>query len=261
MTVIPTLPGSTTATVNDSGKPTKDDYNWRTQLNGLLRKNSFLANPGTANQLLVSDGSNPGYEDLTALLDALFGTAEGTIIARGASAWDKLDPADGYLKNTSGVLSWGAVSAPPQWELISTTTVSGVTSITGLGGYQELLLIFVGITQSATGALYLLASTNNGSSFMSSSGNYWSTVVNGSKSDTAQIDLTTSATTSAIYTAARIIGPNLATPKLVDVSTGSTSFVNQFISTTSAVNAFQMLSSGVGTPNGGTIYALGLPTA
>jgi hypothetical protein len=261
MTVIPTLPGSTTATVNDSGKPTKDDYNWRTQLNGLLRKNSFLANPGTANQILASDGSNPGYEDLTTLLDALFGTAEGTIIARGASAWGKLDPADGYLKNASGVLSWGAISAPPQWELISTTTVSGNVTLTGLDDYQEIELIMSGITTSTTATLNIQVSADGGTTWKTTSGDYYYTAfLSGAQTASTFLFVNNTATASA-YAGLHIKNWNLSAPKSVQATFGTSSLSQQaFIAAAAPLNAIRLHSS-AGTPNGGTIYALGLPTA
>jgi hypothetical protein len=68
---------------------------------------------GNANDLAGFDGAgNANTRSLTNLLDAIIGDSEGAILKRGSSEWEKLDPADGYLKNASGVLSWGAIATP-----------------------------------------------------------------------------------------------------------------------------------------------------
>lgn len=67
---------------------------------------------GSANDIAGFDGSsNAVSRSLSATLDAVIGNTKGTIIKRGDSAWEKLDPADGYLKSASGVLSWGAIGS------------------------------------------------------------------------------------------------------------------------------------------------------
>jgi hypothetical protein len=67
---------------------------------------------GLANDLAGFDGSAvAGTRTLTNLLDAVIGDDLGTILKRGASEWEALGPADGYLNNAGGVVSWA--SLPP----------------------------------------------------------------------------------------------------------------------------------------------------
>lgn len=97
---------------------------------------------GSANDIAGFDGSsNAVSRSLSATLDAVIGNTKGTIIKRGASAWEKLDPADGYLNSASGVLSWAAL--PPSTgrlvagtALVKNPIVSGslTTQAHGLGG-------------------------------------------------------------------------------------------------------------------------------
>lgn len=67
---------------------------------------------GSANDLVSFDGSAVAHtESLSAYLDRTVSNTPGAILYRGASAWDHLPPANGYLKSASGVLSWAAVNS------------------------------------------------------------------------------------------------------------------------------------------------------
>ena len=70
---------------------------------------------GAADTILKSDGTDPGYGTLTALLDTLFSSSRGSILYRGASAWLALAPGTaGHRLQTNGAgadPSWAAVTA------------------------------------------------------------------------------------------------------------------------------------------------------
>lgn len=77
-----------------------------------------------ANNLLVYGGSTWGNETLTALLDAVFGNAQGDLLYRGSSTWGVLAPGtSGDFLKTSGA------SANPSWAAIS-TTLAALTDVT-----------------------------------------------------------------------------------------------------------------------------------
>lgn len=87
---------------------------------------------GAANTLLKSDGTDPGWGTLTALIDAAIGSTRGGILYRGASGWALLSP------NTSGFyLKDGGAGADPSWAAIASTFI-GLTdtpaAYTGAGG-------------------------------------------------------------------------------------------------------------------------------
>lgn len=65
---------------------------------------------GAANTLLKSDGTDPGWGTLTALLDAVFSSTQGSVLYRDAAAWAALAPGtSGHFLQTQGG------GANPQW--------------------------------------------------------------------------------------------------------------------------------------------------
>lgn len=70
---------------------------------------------GSANNILKSDGTDPSWTTISAILDSISST-QGAIIYRGASAWSALTPGtSGYLLQTQGA------GANPQWASVSGT--------------------------------------------------------------------------------------------------------------------------------------------
>lgn len=65
---------------------------------------------GGDNEFLVSDGTQPGWEGLSALIDVLFGTLQGSLLYRGAASWTALAPGV-----ANQVLATGGAGANPAW--------------------------------------------------------------------------------------------------------------------------------------------------
>lgn len=84
---------------------------------------------GAANTLLSSDGTDVKYQTISALLDTVIGDDQGTILKRGASAWEALAPADGYLNNASGVVSWQPSSVVQIVPFVSGAATSTTSTI------------------------------------------------------------------------------------------------------------------------------------
>lgn len=79
---------------------------------------------GGSNSVLASDGTDPTWAGLSALLDAVFSNARGAILYRGASAWAALAPGtDGYFLKTQGA------GADPVWD----STSGGSVPLAALG--------------------------------------------------------------------------------------------------------------------------------
>lgn len=69
---------------------------------------------GAANTLLSSDGTDPSWSTLSALIDAAIGSTRGSILYRGAAGWAALSP------GTAGqVLESQGAGADPQWAAAS----------------------------------------------------------------------------------------------------------------------------------------------
>ena len=124
------------------------------------------ANYGTANQVLVSGGSgaatNWGNVDGSVLSFA--GQAQGDIIYRGASAWDRL------AAGTAGqVLKTGGAAANPAWDspvtaMTAVATTSGTSiDFTGIPSWARRVTVsLTGISTTGTSALRLRIGTSSG---------------------------------------------------------------------------------------------------
>lgn len=79
---------------------------------------------GAANTLLKSDGTDPGWGTLSALIDGAIGSTRGAVLYRGAATWAKLDP------GTSGdFLKTQGAGADPVWA----TAAAGSSPLTTKG--------------------------------------------------------------------------------------------------------------------------------
>lgn len=65
---------------------------------------------GSANKILKSDGIDPTWDTLSALLDALFSSTQGAVLYRGASSWAALAPG-----NAGEFLMTRGAAANPTW--------------------------------------------------------------------------------------------------------------------------------------------------
>jgi hypothetical protein len=93
-----------------------------------------FATIGTANRVLADNGSgaDPSFTTITALLDAAFGSAQGDILYRNASAWVVLAPGtSGYLLQTQGA------AANPQWAAASAAAADSVTTSVAAAGSNQ----------------------------------------------------------------------------------------------------------------------------
>jgi hypothetical protein len=192
--------------------------------------------------------------ELSKRLDEAFGDDKGTILVRGDTEWEAHAPADGYLKNDNGVLSWVNVASPPIWELIETRTVNGDEDFTGLAGYQSIIIELVNINISASGRVGLRVSTDNGSTFLSTSGDYYGSSGSGGKTSLTEIALNSVDGTTAIYSHHRIDCFSLAMVKPSPGAFGT----NFHIATTSPLNAIRIFGT-AGPLSSGTIHLAGLP--
>lgn len=74
---------------------------------------------GANDSVLASNGTTVAYETLTSLIDSAFGSAQGSVLYRGAGSWAALGP------GTSGqVLTSQGAGADPVWSAAAGTTIS-----------------------------------------------------------------------------------------------------------------------------------------
>lgn len=122
--IAPNLGTPATATLtNATGLP------FSTGLAGSILASQMVALP-TNNIYLGNGSAQPAASTLSAAIDTVFGSAQGDILYRGASAWTVLVPATaGWALTTQGA------SANPQW-----AAISGATGCTVSGGAQFQIL-------------------------------------------------------------------------------------------------------------------------
>ena len=143
---------------------------------------------------LVHNGSAFAQPPLTLALDDLSDVdaaapVNGDVLTWDESAGDWIPaPAPGSGGGSGGTVPSGGaegevlrkasgVDYDVEWadaglQLISSTTASGNTSLTNLGGYKELFLVCRDLTQGSAGFRFVQLSTNNGSTWLGASGDY-----------------------------------------------------------------------------------------
>jgi hypothetical protein len=197
--------------------------------------------------------------NLSEQIIAAFGTTRGDLLMHGADGIAKLQPGtSGHFLKSNGALADLSYADPPVWELIEARTVDGDEAFTGLAGYQEILVIGKGITSSGAGVRRIRVSTDNGVSYLDSSGDYIQISSGGVETALDGLPMYSGGSASARTFALRIPAFNVAsTVKLAsNIAVGNQYLIN----TTSALNALQ-LTDGAGTPSGGTAYLLGIPAS
>lgn len=142
------------------------------------------------------------------------------------------------------------------WTLIATTTAAGAGNydFTSLGNYGAILVVTRSITKSASGVTQLLVSTDNGSTFLTTSGDYLALAAAGTTTNDTAMDFHATASTAARSGRIIIWGFNTIGQKAAHTTA---SVLNYLIPTTTALNAVRVVGSAGGTLDAGTIYVYG----
>ena len=125
---------------------------------------------------------------------------------------------------------------------------------TGLGAYNELLFIARGVTASVSGVRVLYASTDNGSTFYTTSGNYVNLDNTGVEANTTGFGHSTSST------AARSLHVHIRNTKGAVKSAyvqNTVSATSLFIASTSDIDAIRFSNTGGGNLTAGSAYLFG----
>ena len=141
------------------------------------------------------------------------------------------------------------------WTLVNSWTYSSPVAnvdFTGLN-YSDVRVLVRGVTVSASGQRALRVSTNNGSSYLTTSGDYVAVAAAGTETNDVSMTLHATGSTAARSAEIEICGFNLTSPKLAQLLT-RTDFRTVIIPTASALNAIRVLDSGGGNLTAGNIY-------
>lgn len=195
--------------------------------------------------------------ELSARIDAQFGSARGSILYRGESLWSALAPGtSGHFLKTLGAgadPAWAAISIP-SLSLIATRPVDGVEVFTDIELYQECVFLLDNVTATNSGQRGLQVSVDSAATWLDTNDYGHFGGAGTTDQDYAQITTTNAAT--AMDGIAHLFSPNIASlRKYLRVSGVNP---NVFVDTTDIITDVRIVNS-VGTPNGGTIYFLARP--
>jgi hypothetical protein len=159
------LLGGTTGQILSKASNTDMDFTWTS------------ANPGDITGVTagvgISGGGTSGDVTVTNSMATAMTTSGDLIQATGSGTFARLatGTAGQYLTTNGTTNSWAAVAAGGM-TLISETVASASTGIsfTSLGSYKQLLLMYSGLSHSATGSDFSLRFNNNSSSIYNSIG-------------------------------------------------------------------------------------------
>jgi hypothetical protein len=253
---------------NPQGKDPEQLWRWAQELIAELRKGDFF---DAAFEDNVGDGiTNAQLADMAAWTikmrnNAASGDPQDQTINQ-LTEETSIDPAADFLPIWD---AGGAVmrKAKPRnlglgWVLIEQRAVNGDEAFTDLGSYSEIRVLLVGVTTSSSAIRQLQVSTDNGSTWLTSSGDYVSVKSDGVEANVTAMAFHRSASTAARGSEFVVRGLGLAAPKVAarsngdQDSSGTEDRAMYVIPTTTAINAVRVNSS-AGTPNGGTIYLFG----
>lgn len=155
----------------------------------------------------------------------------------------------------------GPTGAAATWSLISSySPVSDANKdFIGLAAYSDIRVLLVGLTINTTaGLVNLRVSTDNGSTFLSASGDYVSVLGQGTLINKTDLQFSDTNFTTVAHSGEIIIeGFNLTAPKVSRSNFFNTDGIYlRYMPTGSALNAIRLYSTG-GVMNGGTIYVFG----
>ena len=145
-----------------------------------------------------------------------------------------------------------------RWELAASWTFSSnVTQVdfTNLSAYSELRIMVRDITLSVSGVLVLQVSSDNGSTWKTTSGEYSFFSDAGVSTDNTLIGIYSTIATAVRSGVVYIIGWNLAQPKPVWVSRSTA--IGLVINDAEACNAIRAIPNNGGNMTGGSIYVYG----
>lgn len=205
---------------------------------------------------------------LSQILDFLGSAAQGDILFRGSAGWQYLAPGtSGNVLQTNGAgadPSWvpgGGGGGGATWTLVGTQAMSGLATFdfTGLSGYTDLRVTFENCGFNSSSRPGVLVSTDNGSTFLNTSGDYNQVFGDATLSPTTFLNAVLVNRFGGVYSEAYFEGFNGAFPCWVRTlpNLGVDGGALQYLPGTTARNAIRVMNSGLGVYNAGTVTVYG----
>jgi hypothetical protein len=158
----------------------------------------------------------------------------------------------------ASLVGWSLVGAGQTATGVYDFAVDGAKAdidFTGLGSFNELLIIGRGLSAANSGRRALRVSTDNGSTFYSASGDYKAIDANGAETDQTVLGLHDTNTTSATSLVCQIINMK-GTAKFAS-SNSATGANRLFVASASDINAIRITNTAAGNITAGTVRVYG----
>lgn len=214
---------------------------------------------GSNTQVLTLAGGVPTWatpasggmtNPMTTSGDIIYGGASGTPTRLAAGSNGQV------LALAAGIPAW--IAPTTSWEAVASWTyASDVANVdfTNLGVYSELMVVGTDISASVSGVRALIVSTDNGSTFYNTSGNYTGLATTGIPTPAAWVDTHDSGTSAIRSFIVRMEMCDItSTHKVITKTSG---LKVKFTASTSPINAIRIYSTASGNLTGGTIYVYG----
>ncbi len=226
-----------------------------------------IPTPDTDKSTIFVDSTNadtPSYKDDTGAVLPL-----GTTGATGATGpagpagpqaigfvlYDTVSAEEPMMMPGGGGSGSGTPFTGNPWELITTQVVAGAANydFPNLGDYTDIMVVLALVTAGASVSRLVRVSTNNGASFLNTSGDYRTVSGTGTESNATSLAAVGTASNAARSGVVQIFGFNTPGAPRVAFVTGATF---SLIMDTNAYNAVQVIVSGT-TMDAGNIYIYG----
>lgn len=149
-----------------------------------------------------------------------------------------------------------AVASGPAWVAVTNAAASGTTvSFTGLSAYNEIMVFIKQVTATGSCIRQLLVSTDNGLSYLNTSGDYINVDSNGAETNATVLSFTNGNNASAQTAWITISNFNTTSVKPTMNNFPATN-LSGYIPSASALNAVRVRPN-ANSFNGGTIYIFG----
>lgn len=184
----------------------------------------------------------------------------GSISSNGLLALDGRDGEESFIPGPQGLIGPigpAGSAASAAWALIGSSAASGAAvDFINLSAYNELLVFLKGVTGDSSCIRQLLVSTDNGSTFLNTSGNYVDIDGSGAETNGTVLSLHNTPSASARSMWGILNAFNMGTSyKFWQAGFPTTNLVS-YVNTLTALNAIRVRPH-TGNFTGGTIYVLG----
>lgn len=222
-------------------------------------------NDGTGDKLRIAgdkinDNFTELYAEVAGKLDDSQLDTDTSLAANSDAKIATQKAVKAYVDASAGGNAWTLVDQsgdPIEVEEASWTWSTNVTEVafTGLDNASEILVYAHGVSVSVSGAAMVQVSTNNGSSYYTTSGDYLAIAQTGTVANTIGSTFWSTNSTAARYGTVTLLNPTVVGPKFMPSFPSDSTPLRIFVADLSSpINAVRVVGSGGGNITAGKLY-------